>query len=349
MLGDFLKKIAAGEAQELSLPEVKQLTPGTAVVLIKNPDDLLNGGLSSEMLFAIRDDMCPDYVICQYPPSPYEWNDPLFQIIRYDVAEMKGWRFFRYGDEINEAPSETLKRAKACLGKDNKHLRSWVGDDFVDECIRGYTIEEIFSQYHDCAGQHWWTPLQVSWGFIREQLEKALENAPDKKESARIFKRLASLVSDEVKLPMVEHHGIVIERAEIIHFSELRIRWGRFDAFIETTPNSPFGGPAGGVSAQSDVKERLATRNRAVWVWQCEALKPGYWGEYNLFTNNCEHFCRACWENRRISIQVVNKTIEVFPAPFSNLVNTLLPDEKKCAVESRHVSLADFRKILNDK
>lgn len=343
MLGDFLKKIAAGEVQELSLSEVKLLTPGTAVVLIKNPDDLLNGGLPSEMLFAIRDDTSPDYVICQYHPSLDEWNNPLFQIIRYDVAEMKGWRFFRYGDEINEAPSETLKRAKDRLGECNKHLRSWVGDDFVDECITGYTIEEIFSQYHDCAGQHWWTPLQVSWGFIREQLEKALENAPDKKERARIFKRLASLVSDEVKLPMVEHHGIVIERAEIIHFSELKIRWGRFDSFIETTPNSPFGGPAGGVSAQSDVKERLATRNRAVWVWQCEALNPGYWGEYNLFTNNCEHFCRACWENRRISIQVVNKVQALFPP------SKLLPDVTKCAVESRHVSLADFIKILNDK
>ena len=320
MLGDFLKAFAENSVTPLTLQEVKGLVPGTAIVAVKDPSELSNGGLPTDIRFGIRAEE-EDEIILQNPISD-DWDKPYFQITAFDVDFLQ-MHFYLYGEKINTNPQATLQRAKERLYFDIEALRSKPGDDFVDECITGLSIEEIFAQYDPSSGQHWWTPLIVDSRFIIQQATSSLDSIiseMEKQGKPTVHIEVARLAISKlstlkpVKLPEVEHHGILIERARLIHFSNWRIRTNSFMEFIETTANSAHGGAAGGKEEQIDVAGRLFTRNRAVWVFCTEGVKGRYWGTYSLFTNNCEHFSRACREKRRESCQVVKQGIEVIKA-----------------------------------
>lgn len=317
MLGDFLKDFRDKELRALSAEEVKKLPPGTALVAIENPDHLRAGGLPSDIRFCIRAAEA-DTVLLQNPIS-YDWDKPLFQIIRFPV-EMLPRHYFIYAGLENATPAGILQRAESRLDEILHELRSFIGDDFVDECITGEKAEDLFARYVPESGQHWWTPLIVDRGFILDQtcvaLNEAKQNATKPMEKYRIsilqksLNFLKTRISKDANLPQVEHHGILIERGRVIHFSAHHIRADLFTKFMDTTDNTPPGGTAAGKNEQAEVQERLYTRNRAVWVFAREGREPGYWGKYNLFLNNCEHFSRACRENRRASCQVIDNSIK---------------------------------------
>ena len=327
MLGDFLKDFEEGCVKKLTLQEVKELAPGTAVVALKDPSELSNGGLPTDIRFGIRAEE-EDVIILQNPLSD-DWDNPYFQITAFDIDFLQ-MQFYLYGEQKNKDLSATLNRAKERLYTDIEVLRSKAGDDFVDECITGLSVVDIFAQYDISSGQHWWTPLIVDTKFIIEQARAALDSAiAEKKQQGEATVTLETssyLLSHlpaskkPIALPEVEHHGILIERARVIHFSEGRIRTNGFGKFLETTPNSAPGGPAAGEKEQIELAGRLYTRNRAVWVFCTEGVKGRYWGTYNLLTNNCEHFSRACRENRRVSAQVINQTIDAINTILSNIL-----------------------------
>ncbi len=318
MLGDFLKDFRDKELRALSAGEVKKLAPGTALVAVASPDRLSNGGLPSDIRFAIRAEEA-DTLIMQMPVS-YDWNKPLFQINRFPVDMLQIAHFYTYAADSNLDLNATLQRAEERVDNLTDDLRSFPGDDFVDECITGEKAEDLFARYVPASGQHWWTPLIVDSGFILDQtcvaLNEAKQNATKPMEKYRIsilqksLNFLKTRIPKDANLPQVEHHGILIERGRVIHFSAHHIRADLFTKFMDTTDNTPPGGTAAGQNEQAEVQERLYTRNRAVWVFAREGREPGYWGKYNLFLNNCEHFSRACRENRRASCQVIDNSIK---------------------------------------
>lgn len=365
MFGDFLKEFDEGRLQSLTAEEVKQLPPGTALVAIENPDHLRDGGLPSDIRFCIRAAEA-DTVLLQNPIS-YDWDKPLFQIIRFPV-EMLPRHYFIYAGLENATPAEILQRAESRLDEILHELRSFIGDDFVDECITGKETIEIYTQYVPACGQHWWTPLSVPASFLLEQAQNALQDKENNEQDTSIFNRLkikslrmalkisASRVPQNFKTPPVEHHGIVIERGRVVHFSNYHIRVGLFKQFIETTDNTPPGGSAAGNTDQTDIKGRLFTRNRAIWIFCQEGRTPQFWGKYNLFTNNCEHFSRACREKRRFSYQVIdnavkalNTLLELFPGigpAVARVLIDILGPPFGYPVKNKHASIDELNQII---
>ena len=83
MLGDFLKDFAENNVTQLSLQEVKRLAPGTAIVAVKAPGELSNGGVPTDIRFGIRAEE-EDEIILQNPIID-DWDKPCFQITAFDV------------------------------------------------------------------------------------------------------------------------------------------------------------------------------------------------------------------------------------------------------------------------
>lgn len=190
---------------------------------------------------------------------------------------------------------KTHRKAEYSLGSVFRHLRSFPGDDLVAECLVPLAQNALATDTTH-KGQHWWTPLH----YNAEELTKLIEDA-----TGITLPRVLP-ESTNPTLLQLQHHGIALEGGWMIHFATCRVPDGCNQVKLDTVETfcsiTPYVEEKGGPLQYKDDSEhkRLLHRNRAVWLL-CHAAQ---WGEYNLFTNNCEHLCRMCKVGNKQSAQV---------------------------------------------
>lgn len=384
MLGHFLNKFRAGRSAELKISELKSLTPGTCLVAIEDVDQVETDGIPGKIQFGIW--VGNDKMLVQKSLTE-DWNTPVFIVAEQKISASA--RYYEYEAPYGTADkAKTLQRAQAALNTVVKELRSFPGDDFVDECVTGKTMLQLMESVPQRVGQHWWTPLQLPAMYIVRQFQDELEKMvkeieEEEKKSApaesglsfwrrvgqkvkeikdnvynetirKTYSAIALIKSlpDSVKTPMVEHHAIMLEANQIVHYSKDRIRLGLFREFCDMTPDSAAGGPASG-DAQISAEVRLITRNRALMAHCLDVITPGYRGKFSLMSNNTEHFCRACRSNKAESLQVrysaINAVVAIVTTaasliPYANLVPSNVWKVAKCkSCSGNHASFADLQ------
>ncbi len=326
MFGDFIKLYRAGLVNELgNLEALRQLIPGSPVVALSEPEALQNGSLGRTMFFAITSD-APGMLIAQQVSGDTE-EDVKFSVQEFPAEETL--RYYTY--QLAEVtPHEVLQRAKSRIGECSCDLRSYPGDDFVEECLTGLSVSEIYAQQPVEAGQHWWTPLDVTAKQILEELQDAIQQevttTPDgesfiQKARRKVVNEQLKKVTDSIQnvapdglmnipLSQLEHHAILIEGEQSVIFADGAIRHLPKRDFCNMTPNTPLGGPAKGTAQGKDESEqRLLARNRAIFKLCRDGIAPGEWGAFNLLLNNSEHFCRYCRNGKPSCTQLRDKSL----------------------------------------
>lgn len=359
MFGFFVNELSQRNLSTLSADEVRQLEPGTPIAVVQNPDLLVNEGrLSPHFFIALKSDISSEIIVQRCISE--SWDSPCFIVVReeYDIHFYNNAIFYRYPVQADCSLSATIQRALSRLDIITNEMRSYPGDDFVDECLTGRTMTELFSDCCDSiSGQHWWTPLSVP---IKELVDALYRAYPwvEKKVSPLLAKDWIKKYAEKVgaqKTPEVQHHGILIENHRVIHFSNYEIRTDSLDTFLNTTPGTQPGGPVAVGSPQlpENVEARLRARNKALWVLCQRGQNPNYWGNYNLLMNNCEHFSRMCRENRFSSLQVRNQAtnlaIEAISCVLPGPVGVFLPTLAKHLLEDglEPAKPEDLVRILN--
>ena len=301
LLGRFLENIREEEPDPLSLDSLKA---GMPVVAVAGMAQLHRLGLPSALHFGVATG--EGSVICRRCVKE-DRDSP-----RFEVKEIPIRDFLMPDAELYPcvgAPAgdiNALRRARWFLDtdRDNKErrnkLHSYPGDDFVAECLQGDIDWMKLLEDDPYAGQHWCTPFKIE--ELRNLLSKPIDFiSPD-------------------KLLDTFHHGISIESGQVIHFSTCRLPKGE-RAQIKTDSREDFLswgkdiGDGGPVKYEKETPEqRLVARHRAVWIF-CHAQE---WGEYDLGTNNCEHFSRYCRVGKKQSRQVKTKALEAIAGIAEN-------------------------------
>lgn len=309
LFGHFLKQIN-DDSPISAIPE--ELKPGSIVVAVADMQQLRDTGLPCSLRFGITTET--GEIICQ--SCECEMSEipevPRFTIKKQDIKTFteEGRKLYIYpyifpNIEIRE-PGMVLMAAKMHVGITYHELRSYPGDDFVAECLSGLPLEKMIEKATK-AGQHWWTPLQMT---LRQGLKWLGVDVPD----GWLPQAADVQVFDQT------HHGIAIEGDQVIHFSTRRVPGGANR--IKTDSLKEFRSIGDDDRSGSPVKykeetpeQRLRCRNRAVWVF-CHADS---WGSYNLMDNNCEHFSRYCRVGRKESRQVLSASMEALGSLISVL------------------------------
>ena len=303
ILGHFLKAIAEKAPRPISEP-----APGTPVAAVSNIEKLSQTGLPETLRFGIIS--APGRIICRRCVSG-DIDSPTFCVEEVTSEEFLANGCLLYPCE--GAPSATgdpLARAHARIGERTEALLSYMGDDFVAECLTGEPAEELLRR-DPYAGQHWCTPFKIT---PKEVLTLINYYSPISIDEKWLTSAIGQYTPDfpEMKLLDQTHHGITIEAEQVIHFSSCRlpvdvaqIKTDSIENFMLWRTGIREGGPV--TYREETPEQRLACRNRAVWVF-CHASE---WGEYSLITNNCENFSRYCRVGRKESRQVVGRSIEI--------------------------------------
>lgn len=347
MLGHFITLYASGHTTELqSQEELHQLPAGSPIVALSSPESLLTGELGKEILFSIVADT-PGKIISQLVTSDTE-EGVVFEIKETDIDARL--RYFTYDVEPTNK-QKALERAKSRLGnKVSGRLRSYPGDDFVEECLTGLDIVDILAQQPEEIGQHWWTPLEVTpkevLDDLQEAIQRELETTPTggsfiEKVRRKIVNEKLQNVMDKIRevtpdvlmnitLPQLEHHAILIEGGQTVLFTGGTIRHMTKKSFCNIAPNTPIGGPAKGTpQGKNEIESRLLARNRAIRQLCQEGATPGEWGDFNLLLNNSEHFCRYCRNGKAYCTQLTDKTISALKA----ILGMILPGWLAVAID----------------
>ncbi len=326
MLGDFIHSYTHGRSSQITV--LNNLPAGTPVVAMDAPGNLKEGLLCPRLFFAILSDN-PGLLIGQNVISDSE-DGLLFEVQEFEAPSQLA--YFTYEIPDMELP-QALKRAQSKIGRRYEHvLRSYPGDDFVDECLTGRDIQCLFGNRKEEAGQHWWTPLEVTAQYVLDNLIELIEQETSKaappdenflerkareaknkilKQVSAGIKKVSLQALQKMTLPQLEHHAILLEGSQCILFTEGSIRFMTKANFCNMTPNTPIGGPAKGLpQGKADVESRLNARNRAVRRICREAISPGEWGNFNIILNNSEHFCRDCREGAPSCTQLPDKIIK---------------------------------------
>lgn len=337
MLGDFIHSYTHGRSSQITV--LNNLPAGTPVVAMDTPETLESGLLCPQFFFAILSEK-PGFLIGQKVVSDSEAH-LLFEVQEFEAPAQL--TYFTYEIPDMELP-QALKRAQSKIGHRYEHiLRSYPGDDFVDECLTGRDIQCLFGNRKEEAGQHWWTPLEVTAQYVLDNLIELIEQeiakpAPadenffdrqGRKAKNKTLSQLAAAIKklslqklQEITLPQLEHHAILIEGSQSILFTEGSIRFMSKTNFCNMTPDTPIGGPAKGLpQGKADVESRLNTRNRAVQRLCRETTNAGEWGDFNIILNNSEHFCRDCRDGVPSCTQLPDKIINA----INSLLGIILP------------------------
>jgi hypothetical protein len=110
---------------------------------------------------------------------------------------------------------------------------------------------------------------------------------------------------DEFGILKAKHHAIGIENGYVLHFTDVEegkakplsgliINITTYEKF-----ENDFGVPVKYPYPSETVGDKVITRNRAVNCWALQNF-----GDYGLFTNNCEHFAIWCKTGAKDSSQV---------------------------------------------
>ncbi len=346
MLGHFITLYTSGHTTELqSREELHQLPAGSPIVALSSPENLLTGTLGKEIFFAIVSDT-PGHLIAQ------RVIEDAGESIRFEIQEFRAEEHLHYYTYVTEgnAPAEVLQRAKNRLQQCYPGLRSYPGDDFVEECLTGLDIVDILAQQPEEIGQHWWTPLEVTPKEVLDDLQEAIQRelatTPTggsfmEKARRKIVNKNLQDITDKIRevtpavlmnitLPQLEHHAILIEGGQSVIFAGGTIRHMSKKSFCNITPNTPIGGPTkGSPQGKTEVNLRLIARNRAVRQLCREGVTPGEWGDFNILLNNSEHFCRYCRDGKPSCTQLTDKTISAVKA----ILGMILPGWLSVAID----------------
>lgn len=310
MLGHFLKDIELN-----GYTPALELRPGMAVVGIKDAQSLEAYGMTDTMKFAIvADDDTLIFQLCI--GTKIEKCKFCIQALSTVAFKKEYGELYVYHMRGELPADQVLKEAKRRLTNygDSRleSLRSYTGDDFVDECLLGHDIIDMVHG-EPAAGQHWDVPLNIDVALIAQQLQA--------------HPNLQRILQNQILNQTVHegtHHGIALEAGQMLHFSTCRTPDGvnrlKLDpqAIFHGISHTARKGSSLSYSTES-AEDRLRSRNRAIW-WLFHADK---WGKYCLFTNNCEHFSRYCREGKKESKQVtwavVQFIISVAPAAIPQL------------------------------
>ena len=340
LLGYYIQDVTLNGARPLNTEAV---TPGQPVVAVRGMEQLCTQGLPDKLRFGIATGA--GTVICQRPTENSNLENPAFC-----VEELTLSKFLSDGAELyacgkpGAGGAAALERAHNRLGEQNDSLRSYPGDDFVQECLSGETMA-AFVERDTRMGHEWVTPFVIHIKEVIENLSQVTDllgfskftdllssgdEDEDKEQTGKlqavanipgirnismpeIISNTTEVFTNELKsieLLDQQHHGIAIENRQMIHFSSCRLP--RDIAQIKIDSVEDFmkwraESCEGGqvMEAEVSVETRLNTRNRAVWVF----CTSEFWGKYNIITNNCEDFTRFCREGRKGSRQVRNKIL----------------------------------------
>ena len=189
---------------------------------------------------------------------------------------------FRCTESTEYSNSECLSRAEGALGDLLEGFYSILGDDFTYWCLTGNHVLPD----SDIYGEH----LIVSF--------------------------------DEFGVLKAKHHAIGIEYHGVIHFTDanqaektkplsgLNIGFSQYDKFVDE-----FGVPFICPYKAESVGDRIIARNRAV-----NSLTLKGFGDYGLFTNNCEHFAIWCKTGAKDSAQVSDLIKNLSPVVIAGLM-----------------------------
>ncbi|MBQ5666278.1 MAG: lecithin retinol acyltransferase family protein [Akkermansia sp.] len=297
MLGHFLKKV------ELEgYTPAGELRPGMAVVGVSDARQLERYGIAGTIQFAIvSDNGTLIYQSClgnDINSCGFSIQDSSVQFFKKQYGEL-----YIYHIENELPPEQVLQQAKDRMRKQLDTpltgLRSYVGDDFVDECLTGGNVLEQIEQ-DASAGQHWQVPLNIDVKLVARQL--------------KAHPKIQRMLKKKILNPTVHegtHHGIALEAGQMLHFSTCRtpddsnrLKLDPQTIFHNISHTSMNGTAV--VYKEETTEMRLLSRNRAVWwLFHAEA-----WGEYCIFSNNCEHFSRYCREGKKRSIQVAKAFVQ---------------------------------------
>lgn len=313
MLGAFLNHLtkAAPAGIPVSLMGEAGYALGTAVVAVENASQLKMTGLPSGVRYGILTH--GGKVICQVCEAE-NFSSPEFRIVEKKLEDFcpRGWHIHIHPQQ--SADSEMAhKKAVREIGTSYRDMRSYPGDDFVEEIISGNVQAHLnLCRENAFIGQHWWTPLYYTLEELRQLAQEAT--------GVQIPIGLAPVNPELLHL---RHHGIVIEDNWVIHFANCRVpdktnqvKLDTLETFCSITPSAEEkGGPLN--YRNDDEFKRQLHRNRAVWI----LFHANTWGKYNLITNNCEHLSRMCKVGRKESAQVKKGGLSI----AGNLLLPLLP------------------------
>lgn len=300
LLGHFLQQIS----QDLPVPAaLDELTPGSVVVAVSDMQQLRETGLPTLLRFGIISGQ--NEVICQCcaTESAEIPETPQFTIKKMNLGEFAGEsaRIYRCSYPRHRNAEIVAMAAKMHEGITYCKLRSYPGDDFVAECLTGFSAGELVKQ-DSKIGQHWWTPLQMT---LQQSMKWLGVEMP------------AGWLPDSADVQVFDqiHHGIAIEGNHVIHFSTRRVPDGsnriKADSLQEFRSIGDDEASGSAVKYKDETPGlRLTSRNRAVWVF-CHADS---WGAYNLMANNCEHFSRYCRTGRKESRQILAAALDTLGA-----------------------------------
>lgn len=270
-----------------------ELRPGEPIVAVYKHEKLVNCGLVDGIRFGIKS--APDKVIAQIPLHPKSSTAPLaflkepgFAIREISLHDFqRDWELCTYTPENSGSPKLSLRRAQEALGLSYHLLRSYPGDDFVQQCTSGIEPLQYFRN-NAIIPCHHETVLALTLDIIlKYKLKLDLSDNESKILSTEIHR--------------VAHHGLRIEGEHVVHFSscrmqdfEGRIKLDSIHDFIEEDVCNEVTHPRWIPEVQ------MLARNRAVFV----LTHRHEWEKYAFLKNNCEHFCYFCCEGRKFSQQV---------------------------------------------
>lgn len=322
LLGRFLSIIREEEPEPLS---ADALRAGMPVVAVADMAQLHRLGLPGALHFGVATG--EGSVICRRCVKE-DMDSP-----RFEVKEMPIRDFLMPDAELYPcvgAPAgdiNALRRARWFLDtdRDNKErrnkLHSYPGDDFVAECLQEDIDCVKLLEDDPYAGQHWCTSFKIE---AKEVIRALVEWVKAEELRNLLSKPIDSILPDELRDTF--HHGITIESGQVIHFSTCRLPKGERpqiktdcrEDFLSWGKDIGDGGP---VKYKKETPEkRLVARHRAVWIF-CHAQE---WGEYGLFSNNCEHFSRFCRVGKKQSRQVATKALEVLAWLMENITGPVI-------------------------
>lgn len=205
-------------------------------------------------------------VIAQVPESR------TLGVSRFKISEL-GWpsfvegadSLFRCENSKEYSYAESLSRAEGVLGTLVEGIYSLLGDDFAYWCMTGNYV----SPDSEIFGKHLVIPF-YEFGVLK-----------------------------------AKHHAIGIENNCVVHFTDvdgvgktkplcgLKIQLCSYDEFSKDYVPTQY------QYTSESVGDKIIARNRAINCWDLQGF-----GDYGLFTNNCEHFAMWCKTGVKESSQV---------------------------------------------